>query len=133
MTNPVSLIDDFVKHTFREHNKEADHWANVGAEGQRKTVIDRNSDADTWKASKGFWDGSCKESGKSGCGVVIKGFAREEWVTNSKIAVPHKVETAMAAEMMGVCVRTGTLDLIFNKCLCVPNVDKCIDKVLAKQ
>ena len=65
--------------------------------------------------------------------MVIKRFAREERVTSSTIAVPLTVGTAIAAEMMGVCVLTGILDLIFNKCLCVPNIDKCVDKVLNKQ
>ena len=72
MANLLQKIDDNVKHIFREHN-EADHWANVGAEGQRKVVVDRKSNAATWKAVKGFWDGSCKDDGKSGCGVAIKG------------------------------------------------------------
>ena len=27
----ISKIDDFVKHVYREHNQEADHWANIGA------------------------------------------------------------------------------------------------------
>ena len=33
---PISKIDDDVKHIFREQSHEADHWANLGAEGQRK-------------------------------------------------------------------------------------------------
>ena len=35
IANPISKIDDYVKHLCREHNSETDHWANVGAEGQR--------------------------------------------------------------------------------------------------
>ena len=70
---------------------------------------------------------------RSGCGVVFKGCAREEWVTITTIAVPSSVRTAMAADMIGVCVLTGILDLMFNKSLCVLNIDKCIDDVLAKQ
>ena len=104
------MIDDYVKHIFRELNQEA--------EGQRKVVVDRKSNADTWKAVKGFLDGSCKDNGKSGCGVVIEGVDRERWVTISQIAVPLNVGTAMAAEMMGVCVLTGILDLFCYKCLC---------------
>ena len=57
-------IGDFVKHVFSERNREADHWADNGAEGQRKIVIDRCNNSDTWKAVKGFWDGSVKENGK---------------------------------------------------------------------
>ena len=28
-SRPISKIDDCVKHFFREHNQEADHWANL--------------------------------------------------------------------------------------------------------
>ena len=31
----VGVVDDYVKHVLREHNQEADHRANLGAEGQR--------------------------------------------------------------------------------------------------
>ena len=132
MANLLQKIDDNVKHIFREHN-EADHWANVGAEGQRKVVVDRKSNAATWKAVKGFWDGSCKDNGKSGCGVAIKGVDRERWVTISRSAVPLKVGTAMGAEMIEVCVLTGILDLVFRKCLCVQNTSRCIGTILKKQ
>ena len=47
--NPISKIDDYVKHIFWEHNRDADHWANLGAEGQRKIVVDRRSNSETWK------------------------------------------------------------------------------------
>ena len=106
---------DFVKHVFREHNQEADHWANIGAQGQRKIVPERCDNSETWKTVKGYWDGSFKDNGKSGCAVVIKGVDWERWVTISKIAVPLKVGTVMAAE---VCVLTGNLDLVFNKFVC---------------
>ena len=39
--NPMSKTDDHVRHIFREHNHEADHWAKVGAEVQKKVVIDK--------------------------------------------------------------------------------------------
>ena len=121
------------KHILREHNKEADHWPNVGAEGQRKVVIDKKSNVHTWKAVKGFWDGSYKDNGKSGCGVVIKRADRERWVTISSTAVPLKVGTPMAAGMMGVRMFTGILDLVFHKCLCEQNINRCIDTHLKKQ
>ena len=35
IANAISKIDDNVKHVFGEHNQEADHWANLGVEGQR--------------------------------------------------------------------------------------------------
>ena len=35
---PISNIDNFVKHIYREHNQEADHWAHIGAQGRRKLI-----------------------------------------------------------------------------------------------
>ena len=70
IANPISKIDDDVKHIFREHNREAHHWRNWGAKGHRKIVVDSSSSTGTWKAVKGFWDGSSKNNGRSGCGVV---------------------------------------------------------------
>ena len=57
---------------------------------------------------------------------------RGRWVTISRIAVPLKVGTAMAAEMMGVCLLTGILDLFFHSCLCVPNINRRIDTIMKK-
>ena len=95
------------------------HCAKVGVERHRKVVIDRKSDADTWKAIKEFRDGTCRNTEKSGCGVVIRLVDTERWVTISRIAVPLKIGTTMAAEMMGVCVLTGILDLVVhNGCVC---------------
>ena len=56
---------------------------------------------------------------------------------HSKIAIPLKVGAAMAAEMMGVCVLTGSLNLVFNKLfnkrLCVQNIHRSIGTFLNKQ
>ena len=46
-------------------------------------------------------DGSAKDNGKSGCGVVIKGVDRNKWNTITRIA-PLKTGTAMEAEV-SVC------------------------------
>ena len=54
LCTPVSKIDDFVKHIFREHTREVDHWANLEGEGQRTTIVDRSDNTKTWKAVKGF-------------------------------------------------------------------------------
>ena len=54
IANRTSKVDDYVKHVFREHNQEADHWANVGGE---KTVVDKGNNTERWKAVQGFWDG----------------------------------------------------------------------------
>ena len=39
VATPISNIDNFVKHVYREHNQEADRGANMGAQGRRKNDI----------------------------------------------------------------------------------------------
>ena len=87
IAKPISNIDSFVNHVYREHNEEADQWANIGTQGRRKIVIDRRDDPTTWKAIRGVWDGSFKDNGRSGCGIVIKGFDMERCVTIIQLAV----------------------------------------------
>ena len=127
---PISNIDNFAKHTYREHSQEADHGANIGAQGRRKFDICRKDVPTTLKAIRGFWDGSFKDDGRSGCGIVIKGVDREKWVTINKIAVPLKVGAAMAAAVIGVCVLTSVLGLILCKSLSVQNVNQRINRIL---
>ena len=71
-----------MKHVYRVHNQEADHGANIRAKGGRKNDIKRKDAPTTWKAIRGFWDGSFKDDGRSGCGIVIKGVDREKWGDN---------------------------------------------------
>ena len=54
-----------MKHVLWERNEEADFWANIGAEGQRKLAIDRCNKS--WNM-----EGVERLHGKSGCGVVIE-------------------------------------------------------------
>ena len=126
---PISNIDSFVKHVYREHNQESDHWANIGAQGRRKIISGKRVDSTTWKAIRGFWNGSFKDNGRSGCGIVIKGVDREKWMTISNIAIPLKVGAAMAAEIAGVCALTGIIDLILCKCLSFQNVNHRINRI----
>ena len=96
----ISQIDDCVKHIFREHNQEADHWTNLGADGQRRFMFDKGSNTEKRKMVRDFWDGSSKINGRSGCGVVIKGADKDKWITISKIAVPLGMCSAMTAEVV---------------------------------
>ena len=82
------------------------------------------------KAIRGFWDGSLKDDGRSGCGIVIKGVDSEKRVTICKIAVPLKVGAALAAEVIGICVLTSVLDLIFCKKMSVQNINQRINRIL---
>ena len=70
----MAQVDDHVKHIFREHNQEADHLANLGAEAPRKITIEKGENIQkTGRQLEGFCDGNTKTDGQSGCGVVIKG------------------------------------------------------------
>ena len=55
------MLDDFVKHFFREHNQEADHLANLETGGQRRVRTGGVKNAEAWKAERGCWDGSKKK------------------------------------------------------------------------
>ena len=44
---------------------------------------------------------------------------RDRWITISKIAVPLGTDTAMAVEVVGVCVLMGIPDLVLHKGLTV--------------
>ena len=103
----------------------SDHWANVGAVGKKEIVADKGSNTEKWKAITEFWDGSCKGNGRSGCGVIVAGVDRGKSVTISKIALPLKVCTAMAA-----CLLMSVLNLILNKNLTVGNINRCIDGLI---
>ena len=37
---PISKIDDYVMHIFRERSQKADHLADLGAQGQRQLLFD---------------------------------------------------------------------------------------------
>ena len=126
-------FDDCVKHIFREHNQEADYWANLGAEGRRKIIVDRGSNNLRWKAAKGHWGGSSKNKGRSGRGVVVKGADEDKWITISKVAVSLGVGTVMAAEVMGVCVLTSIPDLVLHKVSALKITNQCIDTILTNQ
>ena len=41
---------------------EADHLANLGADGMQKITIEKGGNNQRWKAVREFWDGS-KETG----------------------------------------------------------------------
>ena len=47
------------------------------------------------------------------------------------IAVPLKVGTAMAAEVVGGCVLTGILDLVFNKSLLYSESQRVLSTALS--
>ena len=75
---------------FREHNQEADHLANLGAEGERKVTVEKEDNKENWKAVRGFWDGSKKTDGRSGCGVMIKGVDSDRHLIMSNAHVYNK-------------------------------------------
>ena len=61
---------------------------------------------------------------------MIRAFDNKNWITISKIVVPLKACTAMAAELTGVNVFAEVLDLLFDKMFKWENVNECIDRIL---
>ena len=112
---PSTIIGDYVEHHCREHKREADHMANSGAERLTKVNVQGVKTTVAWKAVRGYWGGSKKESGSSGCGVVIRAVDRERWITVSNISALVKASTAVAAEVRGTYILTGGQDLMFGQ------------------
>ena len=54
IARPIPEFETYVMHIFREHNKEADHWANVGSGGKKEITVDKGSNSENWKVVKGF-------------------------------------------------------------------------------
>ena len=66
---------DWVTHTFREHNKEADLWAGKGARRRAEEWVDIARI--TWEevtGFSGFWDGSF-DNGRCGRAIVFMAFS----------------------------------------------------------
>ena len=74
----MEKIEDEVKHIFREHHREADHWANLAGDGDEGRHREQRSNSEEWKAVRGFQDGSKRKAGGSGRGIVINGVDREK-------------------------------------------------------
>ena len=69
---------DWVTHTLREHNKEADFWAGKGTKGRAEEWVDTTLIA--WQevtGACGFWDGSY-DNGKCGGGIVLMAFSEQQ-------------------------------------------------------
>ena len=61
---------DWATHVFREHNKEADLWADRGPKGRVEEWVD--TARVVWSeviGLCGFWDGSC-DNVNGGCGLL---------------------------------------------------------------
>ena len=69
-------------------------WPTWGAEGQWKIIVDGSDNKETWKAVKGWWQ-----------------FQKQRYMWMRR--------TAMAAEVMGVCVLKESLS--------AQNINRCID------
>ena len=81
-------MNDYVRRDLREHNQEADHLANLGAEGHRQITVVKGDSTENWMAVRRLWDVSHKTDERSGCGVVVRSLGRNKWITNPKVAAP---------------------------------------------
>ena len=93
---------DWVTHTFREHNKEADFWAGKGARERSEEWVDTAHM--TWRdvlGICGFWDG-CFDIGKCGRCIFLMVFSElHGWFPFNKKCGPVPGNSSMDAEMGG--------------------------------
>ena len=93
---------DWVTHTFRERNKEADLWAGKGARGLAEEWVD--TAPITWHevlSICGLWDGSF-DNGKCRSGIVLMTFSvLQRWYPFYKRCGPVPGNSSMDAEMGG--------------------------------
>ena len=86
-TYPARMIDDCVKHFFREHNQEADHQANLETGGQRNITTEGVKNAEAWKAERGCWVVAKKVIAEAVDGDVSKAVDSENGSQSAKIVV----------------------------------------------
>ena len=92
-SNTVTLVVEEKNRIFYltdrlAQNQDADHWANMSAERQRTSAVDkRNNDEKIGRRCVASGTAAPSAMVKVGCGVVIKGVDRDKWITISKIAV----------------------------------------------
>ena len=80
----ITNIDDFLRNMSTGNTiRKLTIGPTFGAHGQKKIVLDRRDNSEPWKAVKRNWDGSFRDNGKGGGGMVIKGVDRRRWVTTS--------------------------------------------------
>ena len=81
---PAAEIDDYVKHIFSEPTT----WRTWAQKGRERSRLRKETLKNTGRRFEVFGVGSTKTDGRSGCGVVMKGVDKDQWITIRKIAVP---------------------------------------------
>ena len=82
--------------SLEEHNQEAVHLANLGAEGKSKISIEGDKNTVTRKAVRGCWDSHTKGKRMQWLRCRDQSRRKGKLDYNQEIAVPLKVCTAMA-------------------------------------
>ena len=97
-------------HTVREHNREADQWADKGAKGRVEEWVDTTRIA--WPEVPGlcgFGDGSC-DNGNCGGGIVIAACSDVQgWSTFFKKCGPVPGGNSLDAELGAVWYADGEI------------------------
>ena len=99
----IALLSSFTL-TLLCYNQEADHFANLGADGIKKVTVEnkrQRREVEGGARILGRWQ---KRDGTNGCGIVIKGVDRDKWITISKIVVPLAVCSALSARCYVFCL-----------------------------
>ena len=105
-----------VTHTFREHYKEADLWADTGAKGRKGWTL---PDLRGQKLPvSGFWVGSC-DNGNCGGSIVIMAYLNlHGWLTFYKKCGPVPRNNSLDAEMGGCGMLMDHVRQWIDKCCC---------------
>ena len=108
---------EWVTHTFRELNKEADLWADKGAKWRVEEWVDTTRFA--WSevsGLSGFWDGSC-DNGNCGRGIVIMAYSDlHAWFTFHKTCGQGPGNKSLDAEMGGCGMLMDNFRQWIDKC-----------------
>ena len=115
-----------MKHVYREHNQEADHWADIGAQGRRKIEIYRKNVPTTWKAIRGFWDGSFRneqplrdraglQQANEQCQQQAGRTEKEDWLRQSDNEDQHTDEWTVSKEQLLSKIENSTCQSLCDK------------------
>ena len=101
---------DWVTHTFREHNKEADlcaeEWVDIARTARQEVT-----------GVCGFWDGS-NDNGKCGRGIALMAFSEPHgWFTYYKKSSLALGNSSLDAEMGGFGMLIDNFQQWMEKCV----------------
>ena len=111
-----------------EHDQEADHVANFGAQGGFENHRGDGQNTDTKSNTETLGRQQKKKREEQWMRHRDENSKQVNWITLSKIAVPLKASTAIEAEVAGAYIRTKVPKLIFGQHMNVDMFTRCFQK-----